>query len=61
MYWDANNLYGGAMMEPLPFKGLQIATTVSEEDIKNTPDDNDIGYTIECDLEIPKDLHETLK
>ena len=48
-------------MEPLPFKGLQMTTTVTEEDIKNTPDDSDIGYNIECDLEIPGDLHETLK
>ena len=38
-----------------------MTTAVSEEDIKNTADDNDIGYTIECDLEIPEDLHETLK
>ena len=38
-----------------------MTTTISEEDIKNTPDDNDIGYNIECDLEIPEDLHETLK
>ena len=48
------------MMEPLPVKGLQMTTNISEEDIKSTPDDN-TGYNIECDLEIPEDLHETLK
>ena len=48
-------------MAPLPFKGLQMTTTVTEEDIKNTPDDSDIGYNIECDLEIPEGLHGTLK
>ena len=61
MYWDANNLYGGAMCEYLPYKNLKIDNDVTLEVILNTPDDSDVGYIIECDLHAPEEIHEKLK
>ena len=42
MYWDANNLYGHAMRQVLPYKGLKFNTTIDLDGIKGTPDDNKI-------------------
>ena len=67
LYIDANNLYGWAMSQYLPtgdFKKMQNchgtydSTLMNEitEDILNTPDDNDFGYFIECDLEYPAEI-----
>ena len=63
LYIDANNLYGWAMSQYLPtgdFKKMQNchgtydSTLMNEitEDILNTPDDNEFGYFIECDLDL---------
>ena len=57
MYWDANNLYGWAMSQKLPFKDLKFDTEVTIEEILKTGDESDIGYIIECDLEYPIELH----
>ena len=61
MYWDANNLYGYAMRQVLPYKGLKFNTTIDLEGIKGTPDDNIIGYYPEVDLEYPEELHDKFK
>ena len=71
LYIDANNLYGWAMSQYLPtgdFKKMQNcheamqydSTLMNEitEDILNTPDDNEFGYFIECDLEYPAEIKE---
>ena len=60
MYWDANNLYGWAMSQYLPDSNLRFID-ISLEEILQTPDDNDTGYTIECDLSFPKELHDKFK
>ena len=42
-YIDANNLYGYAMMQELPYKDFQFTTTTTLDAILNTPDDSDHG------------------
>ena len=61
MYWDANNLYGWAMSQKLPFKDLKFNTEVTIEEILKTGDESDIGYIIECDLRFPIEIHDKLK
>jgi hypothetical protein len=34
---------------------------ISLEEILQTPDNNDTGYFIECDLSFPKELHDKFK
>ena len=50
---DANNLYGYAMMQKLPYKDFQFTTTTTTtlDAILNTPDDSDHGYYIVCDID----------
>ena len=54
---DMNNLYGGAMLEKLPYKRYEWVDNLTEEDILNWKNDS-IGYTLEVDLEYPKELHD---
>ena len=61
MYWDANNLYGWAMSQSLPFKNLRFRTDITLEDILSTADDNHEGYFVECDLSFPEELHDKFK
>jgi hypothetical protein len=61
VYLDANNLYGWAMVQSLPYKHLKINNNITIKDILNTADDSDIGYIVECDLRFPKEIHELLK
>ena len=72
LYIDANNLYGWAMNQYLPpgdFKKIKLCCDEDyeydsvlmdeiKEDILNTPDDNEYGYFIECDLEYPAEIKE---
>ena len=56
-YLDANNLYGVAMSQKLPYGDFKWSN-----DIKNTEDilnyyDGDNGYFLEVDLEYPHELH----
>ena len=61
MYFDANNLYGHSMSEPLPYDEIKFDNSVELEDILNTPDDNDIGYFVEVDLKYPDNIKEKTK
>ncbi len=57
---DANNLYGGIMEHyRLPLNDFQL---VDKEinDILLTDDDDEYGFIVEVDLEIPEELHEYL-
>ena len=68
LYIDANNLYGWAVSQYLPagdFKKMNLCCEYDSalmneirEDILNTPDDNEFGYFIECDLEYPAEFKE---
>ena len=50
MYWDANNLYGWAMVQYLTYKGLRFVKHVSLNEILQTADDSSQGYIIELSL-----------
>lgn len=60
LYLDCNNLYGHAMMQPLPRDGFQwiYNPQFSVEDIMNLADDAPIGYVFEVDLGYPHHLHD---
>jgi len=59
-YWDANNLHGTAMSEPLPLGNFRFLSSdeISDFDLMNTPADSDTAYIIECDLTYPESLHQ---
>ena len=61
LYIDANNLYGHSMSEPLPYDEIKFDNNVELEEILNTPDDSDIGYFIEVDLNYPDSIKEKTK
>ena len=59
-YLDANNLYGLAMCQKLPYKGIKFINDTSnftEEEILNYDNGNE-GYILDVDLEYPKELHD---
>ena len=64
-YIDANNLYGYAMMQKLPYKDFEFITTTTLDpqsgflDVKlKTPDDSDHGYYIVCDIDYTNESKE---
>ena len=61
LYIDANNLYGHSMSQYLPYDEIKFDNTVKLEEILNTPDDHDIGYFLEVDLEYPYDIRQKTK
>ena len=61
LYIDANSLYGWAMSEYLPYDETKCERNVKLEGILNTPDDSDIGYFIEVDLEYAYNKKEKTK
>ena len=54
-YLDANNLYGWAMIPPLPVNDFKFIRNVSKLD-----EDSDKGYVLKVDVEYPKNLHERI-
>ncbi|XP_054257389.1 uncharacterized protein LOC128982453 [Macrosteles quadrilineatus] len=62
MYYDANNLYGWAMSQSLPYKDFEWLSRqeIDELVIEDIPADGDVGYVLEVDLEYPRDprLHD---
>ena len=63
-YIDANNLYGYAMMQKLPYKDLEFITTTLDprsgflDAILNTPDERYHGYYIVCDIDYTNECKE---
>ena len=57
-YLDANNLYGYAMNKTLPLSGYKWAdvSVFTDDFIKNYDDEGDKGYSLEVDIEYPKEL-----
>ena len=61
LYIDANNLYGWAMSQYLPYDDIKFDNNIKLEDILNTPDDSEIGYFVEVDLKYPDNIKEKTK
>ena len=57
-YKDANNLYGYAMMQKLPYKDFKYSET-SLDTILNRTDDSDHGYYIVCDVDYTNESKES--
>ena len=60
-YLDADNLYGGAMSEPLLFDDFNWVEDLSKTDedfIKNYDKNSGKGYILKVDVEYPKNLHD---
>ena len=53
MYLDANNLYGWAMSQPLPYRNLRWV-----ESNNVIPKRKGVGHIYEVDLEYPEELHD---
>jgi len=63
IYLDANNLYGEAMCQPLPFEGFTWCNEkFTAQEVMANPSiltsNNGEGYILEVDLEYPNDLHD---
>ena len=61
LYVDANNFYGWAMSEYLPYSEIKFDRNVKLEGILNALDDSDIGCLIEVDLTYPDEIKEKTK
>ena len=59
-YLDCNNLYGGAMSQPLPVKNFRFLSQeeIADFDLMSVPTNGDTGYIVECDLKYPPELHD---
>ena len=63
VYEDLNNLYGWSMSQYLPtgdFRENKV-TRSSLKTILRTPDNDEHGFLIECDLEYPNSVHKKTK
>ncbi|XP_043478219.1 uncharacterized protein LOC122508763 [Leptopilina heterotoma] len=58
VYFDANNLYGWAMIQSLPYGGFEWIENFDNSFDFNVSDDEAIGYILEVDLDYPDDLHD---
>ncbi|XP_031789084.1 uncharacterized protein LOC116418046 [Nasonia vitripennis] len=58
LYFDINNLYGWAMVQPLPVGKFEWIDYEKNPSFFNTPPDSDIGYFAEVDLEYPEEIHD---
>ena len=57
-YLDANNLYGWAMSEKMPYKDFKWVENVQAIPLEKMLSDGDLGYVLEVDLEYPNKLHD---
>ena len=57
-YLDANNLYGWAMSEKMPYKDFTFVDIESAPPLEEMLLDKDLGYILEVDLEYPSELHD---
>ena len=60
MYLDANNLFGWAMTQYLPYGGFKWLSKkeIDEFDLNLVKENSSGGYILEVDLEYPSELHD---
>ena len=58
---DATNLYGHPLSEMLPYDEIKFEKDICLGELKNTPDDNEIGYLLEVDLNYPDNIKKNKK
>jgi predicted transcriptional regulator len=67
-YFDANNLYGWAMTQYLPYGGFEwvdendfdkVLETIMKTDFENFGNE-DVGYILDVDIHVPEDKHDYL-
>ena len=60
MYLNANNLYGWAMTQYLPYGGFKWLSKkeIDKFDLNLVKKNSSVGYILEVDLEYPSELHE---
>ena len=60
MYWDANNLYGWAMIQDLPYCGFKFLSQKEIDEFGlNISENSPIGYILEVELEYCKNLNDS--
>ena len=57
-YLDANNLYGWAMSEKMPYEDFKWVEDVKSIPLEKMLSDGDLGYVLEVDLDYPSELHD---
>ena len=59
-YLDANNLYGWAMSQYLPYSGFKWSNQkdIDRFDVNSIEENSSISYMVEVDLKYPSELHE---
>lgn len=62
LYLDKNNLYGEALSSSLPLRNFQWMDLDAMKDfnVMNIPDDGNVGFICDVDLEYPSALHEVI-
>ena len=60
MYWDANNLYGWAMIQDLPYGEIKFLSKgeIKSFDLDSIAKNRQVGCILEVDLEYFKELHD---
>ena len=60
VYLDANNLYGWAMSQMMPFKSMRwlSADEIQTLNYLSIADDSTKGYILEVDIKYPKEIHD---
>ena len=60
VYWEANNLYGWGMINPLPYGEFNWLSEkeINKLDLDSISENSSIGYFLEVDREYPSKLHD---
>jgi len=58
LYLDACNLYGYSLSLPLPTGNFSLVEQPDKVDWSNLPADSPHGFILECDVEVPDNVHE---
>lgn len=61
-YVDCNNLYGLALSMLLPIGNSKFLddNDVSDFDVMSVDVNGELGYILECDLEVPQEIHDMM-